>query len=86
MAIHFPLVSKNNLSHARTVLHYAPDLSEPVRFGRTSLDEAYAEARARKEAANSSEAQMARLRTVASRCTNGRGQTVATTAVARSDR
>jgi len=58
----FSEVSKQRVSHARTVLEYAPDLVDAVVSGARSLDEAYKIAQQRKQAAESTEAQMTKLR------------------------
>lgn len=50
---------------ASAVIKWAPDLAEPVLIGAVSLDEAYAEAQKRKKAADSTEAQLDRLRETA---------------------
>ena len=52
--------SPARLAQASTVLQYAPDLADAVLAGATPLDTAYAEARRRKDAASSVEAQMTR--------------------------
>lgn len=46
-------VSKQRLSHARTVLRFAADLADAVMAGTKSLDEAYAAAQAAKAASES---------------------------------
>lgn len=61
----FPMVSTSKLAHARTVLQFAPDLVDGVLAGRDSLDAAYRIAVERKQAADSVEAKMARLRKAA---------------------
>ena len=53
---------KAYLSHARTVLQYAPDLAANVLTGAESLDAAYKTAGDRKTAASSEETQLAKLR------------------------
>lgn len=58
-------VNAGRVGQATTVLDYAPDLADAVMSGATSLDDAYTEARRRKEAANSTAARMARLQTAA---------------------
>jgi hypothetical protein len=55
-------MSHQRVHHANTVLEYTPDQAGAVLDGSLGLDAAYAEARARKDAASSMEAQMARLR------------------------
>lgn len=55
-------VSAARLSYAATVVEHAPDLVDAVIAGATGLDEAYRIARERKTAADSVEAQLARLR------------------------
>lgn len=55
-------VNKNRLTEAGLVLDYALDLADEVLAGTTPFSKAVEEARARKQAASSSEAQMARLR------------------------
>lgn len=58
-------VTETRLSYAVSVLRYAPDKADSVREGFISLDEAYAEARGRKNAASSLDSQVSRLRTEA---------------------
>lgn len=55
-------VSKATISKANVVLRHAPDLVEGVESGYVPLNEAYEEARARKQAADGDEARMTRLR------------------------
>lgn len=55
-------VSKQRVSHARVVRDHAPDLVDGVIAGAMGLDAAYQIARERKTAADSVEAQLARLR------------------------
>jgi ParB-like chromosome segregation protein Spo0J len=53
------------VSHANVVLRHAPDLADAVTSGATSLDDAYRTATDRKRAAESTQEQMAYLRSVA---------------------
>lgn len=55
-------ISKSRVSQASVVLEFAPDLVSAVIAGATGLDKAYEVARDRKTAADSDEAQLARLR------------------------
>jgi hypothetical protein len=55
-------ISTARLDYARAVLNHAPDLADAVVAGSLPLDRAYATARERKRAAESTEAQMAHLR------------------------
>lgn len=55
-------VSKARVVQASTVCDFAPDLADAVLAGVTPLNDAYAEARRRKEAAETDEAKFARLR------------------------
>jgi ParB-like chromosome segregation protein Spo0J len=55
-------VSHSRVAFAATVLEHAPDMVDAVIAGATGLDEAYRVARERKTAADSVEAQLARLR------------------------
>ena len=55
-------ISKQRISVARTVLHYAPDLVDGVLAGATSLDDACKMARQRRDEAESVDKQLARLR------------------------
>jgi ParB-like chromosome segregation protein Spo0J len=55
-------VSQGRIAQAATVRDHAPDLVDAVIAGATGLDEAYRVARDRKTAADSVEAQLARLR------------------------
>lgn len=55
-------VERSQVSHAGIVLRYAPDLIDAVISGAVALNEAYEEARKRKAAATSTEAQIERLR------------------------
>lgn len=55
-------VSASRVAYAATVCQYAPDLVDAVIVGAKGLDAAYAEAKARKEAAQGEEAQLANLR------------------------
>lgn len=55
-------VSHSRVAYSAMVLRYAPDLADTVLSGATSLDDAYTEARRRKVAAASTDAQMERLR------------------------
>lgn len=54
--------SAQRITQANVVLDFAPDLAESVIAGATGLDEAYRVARERKTAADTTEAQLARLR------------------------
>ena len=54
-------VSKARVVQAAIVIDYAPDLADSVLAGATPLNDAYAEARRRKDAAESEEAKFARL-------------------------
>lgn len=54
--------SRSRIEYAKTVIEFAPDLADAVVAGATGLDEAYRIARERKTAADSVEAQLARLR------------------------
>jgi len=55
-------MNRSRVVHASTVLTYAPDLTDAVMAGSLPLSDAYAEARTRKIAAESTDARMARLR------------------------
>lgn len=55
-------VDRTRLGYASVVCEHAPDLVDAVIAGATGLDEAYRVARERKTAADSTEAQLARLR------------------------
>jgi ParB-like chromosome segregation protein Spo0J len=55
-------VAKGRLSEARTVLHFAPELADQVLAGKLPLNDAYAEARARKAAAETRDEKMERLK------------------------
>jgi hypothetical protein len=55
-------LSKARVAYARTVLDYAPDLADAVLAGSVPLNNAYEQARDRKRAAESTDAQMATLR------------------------
>jgi ParB-like nuclease family protein len=54
-------LSAARIAQAKTVVEFAPDLADAVLAGVTPLNDAYAEARRRKEAAESEEAKFARL-------------------------
>lgn len=58
-------VNAGRVGQAEAVLTHAPDLADAVQAGATSLDEAYAEARKRKEAARSHTARLAELQAAA---------------------
>ncbi|MGH3934151.1 MAG: hypothetical protein ACRDS1_04090 [Pseudonocardiaceae bacterium] len=58
-------ISTSRLDYARIVLTHAPDLVDGVIAGSEFLDKAYEEARRRKRAAESIDAQMASLRSAA---------------------
>ena len=55
-------VSVQRISHARSVLKYAPDQADLVLSGAVSLDDAYRKAQESKNAANSVEQRFARLK------------------------
>jgi ParB-like chromosome segregation protein Spo0J len=55
-------LKRPRIAYAQVVLQYAPEKADSVLAGALGLDEAYNEARARKGAASSMEAQMSRLR------------------------
>ena len=55
-------VSYAQVSYAKTVIEYAPDLADAVLSGATPLNDAYNEARQRKQAAETEESRFARLR------------------------
>lgn len=57
--------SKQRVAHARQVRDHAPDLADSVASGTVPLDTAYETARERKKAAESTETQMAGLRSEA---------------------
>ena len=54
-------VSAQRLSHARTVIKYAPDPADSVLSGATPLNEAYATAQERKQASVSTETRLAKI-------------------------
>lgn len=56
-------VSQQRISQAVTIRDFAPDLADGVLAGSQPFDSAYSEAQRRKQAAQSTEAKMARLRT-----------------------
>lgn len=58
-------ISRARVGYASVVLTHAPDLAESVISGSLPLDKVYAEARARKLAAESTEGRMKRLRDTA---------------------
>jgi hypothetical protein len=55
-------ISAEYVGHASLVLQYAPELSDSVIAGEQPLNEAYAEAQKRKEAKQSDEFKITRLR------------------------
>jgi ParB-like chromosome segregation protein Spo0J len=55
-------LNQARIGQANTILDYAPDLAEAVAAGATALDAAYRTARDRKTAAETDEAQLAKLR------------------------
>lgn len=57
----FKKISTGNLSQARTIIAYAPDFVDSVISGAVSLSDAYKEAKARKEDAESEESRFAEL-------------------------
>lgn len=59
-------VSQPRISYANVVLSFAPDLADAVVAGAKQLNDAYREARERKQAAESDESAMARLHAEAS--------------------
>ena len=55
-------VHYSQVAYALTILEYAPELADSVIAGATPLNEAYADAQKRKEAKQSDEFKIARLR------------------------
>lgn len=60
-ATQFPMVSRDKLSHARTILAHAPDLADSVIAGTHSLDAAYEEAQRRRGAVSNESVRLRKL-------------------------